>query len=300
MGSRTWLAGAAVAGVAVAATVAVYRVEHSREQARWGLFRAYCTDCHNKDDLAGNVSFQGVTPESVAEHPEVFEAAVRKLRGRLMPPPGNPQPKPADVDALIARSRRRSTRTRGLSRKSATSRAAVQPNRVRERGEGPARRRDRSGANTCRPRSRSKGFTNIAAALSVSPAFLEQYVDVASKVAQLAVGEPKPKVATAFFPPPSGDQDGYIDGMPLGTRGGMQRHAYVSGGRRVPAHDHGPRRRALPALARDASRRRRAARPRRGVARRSRRPRGPRARRSRRRAGARRDHEAFRERSRCT
>src|SRR6476646_5522333 len=102
MGSRTWLAGAVVAGVAVAASVAVYRVEHSREQARWGLFRAYCTDCHNKDDLAGNVSFQGVTPESIAQHPEVFEAAVRKLRGHLMPPPGNPQPEPADTDGLIA------------------------------------------------------------------------------------------------------------------------------------------------------------------------------------------------------
>ena len=99
MGSRTWLIGAAVAGVAVAATVAVFRIEHAGEQRRWGLFRAYCTDCHNQDDFAGDVSFQGLAPESVAEHREVFEAAVRKLRGHLMPPPGNPQPKPADVDA---------------------------------------------------------------------------------------------------------------------------------------------------------------------------------------------------------
>ncbi len=102
MGSRTWLVGAAVAGIAVAATVAVFRLDHARDQQRWGLFRVYCTDCHNKDDLAGNVSFQGVTPESVAEHPEVFEAAVRKLRGHLMPPPGNPQPNPGDADSLIA------------------------------------------------------------------------------------------------------------------------------------------------------------------------------------------------------
>src|SRR5262245_38327790 len=106
MGSRAGHGAAVVrassAVVAVAATVAVLRLEHGSEQQRWGLFRAYCTDCHNKDDLAGNVSFQGVTPESVAEHPEVFEAAVRKLRGHLMPPPGNPQPKPAAADALIA------------------------------------------------------------------------------------------------------------------------------------------------------------------------------------------------------
>src|SRR5690606_8050403 len=65
------------------------------------------------------------------------------------------------------------------------------------------------------------GFTNIAAALSVSPAFLEQYIGTARTVARLAVGEPVPKLSSAWFPPPVGDQDGYTDGLPLGTRGGM-------------------------------------------------------------------------------
>ena len=64
------------------------------------------------------------------------------------------------------------------------------------------------------------GFTNIASALSVSPAFIEQYVGAARAVAHLAVGEPVPKVASAYFPPPTEDQTAYIDGMPLGTRGG--------------------------------------------------------------------------------
>src|SRR5690606_30420280 len=66
------------------------------------------------------------------------------------------------------------------------------------------------------------GFTNIAAALSASPAFVEQYLDFASTAAHLAVGEPKPKVATAYIPPPAESQDGYIDGMPLGSRGGTR------------------------------------------------------------------------------
>jgi hypothetical protein len=66
------------------------------------------------------------------------------------------------------------------------------------------------------------GFTNIAAALSTSPAFLEQYVSVARAVAHLAVGTANPKLASAYFPPPVDDQDGYVDGLPLGTRGGMR------------------------------------------------------------------------------
>jgi len=223
MGSRTWLAGAAVAGVAGATAVAVYRVEHSREQQRWELFRAYCTDCHNKDDLAGNVSFQGVTPQSVAEHPEVFEAAVRKLRGHLMPPPGNPQPKSSDADALIA-----------------TLETSIDTNAKAHPGVGyvPAQRLNRTEyANAVKdlldvdidpaeylpPEIEVKGFTNIAAALSVSPAFVEQYVDAASAVAHLAVGEPKPKVASAYFKAPGpGSQNSYVPGMPLGTRGGMK------------------------------------------------------------------------------
>ncbi|HUL80619.1 MAG TPA: DUF1592 domain-containing protein, partial [Gammaproteobacteria bacterium] len=222
MGSRTWLVGAAVAGVAVAATVAAFRLHRAHDQRRWELFRAYCTDCHNKDDLAGNVSFQGVTPQSVAEHPEVFEAAVRKLRGHLMPPPGNPQPKPADADGLIA-----------MLETSIDTNAKDRP----QVGYVPAQRLNRTEyANAVKelldvdidpaeylpPEIEVKGFTNVAAALSVSPAFVEQYVDAASAVAHLAVGEPKPKVATAFFPKPTSDQDGYVEGMPLGTRGGMK------------------------------------------------------------------------------
>jgi hypothetical protein len=75
------------------------------------------------------------------------------------------------------------------------------------------------------------GFDNIAAALSVSPAFLEQYIGVARKVARLAIGEPAPKLASAYFPPPGGDQDGYVDGLPLGTRGGLSfEHAFPADG----------------------------------------------------------------------
>jgi hypothetical protein len=57
----------------------------------------------------------------------------------------------------------------------------------------------------------------------VSPAFLEQYVNVARVVSRMAVGKPVPEVVKASFPPPAiGDQDGYVDGMPLGTRGGTR------------------------------------------------------------------------------
>ena len=76
------------------------------------------------------------------------------------------------------------------------------------------------------------GFDNIAAALSVSPAFLDQYVAAARLAARLAVGESVPKVASAHYPQPeTGDQPVHIDGLPLGTRGGMKfRHNFPADG----------------------------------------------------------------------
>jgi hypothetical protein len=76
------------------------------------------------------------------------------------------------------------------------------------------------------------GFDNIAAALSISPAFLDQYVAAARVAAKQAVGEAKPKLASAYYPQPlTADQPGHVDGLPLGTRGGMKfRHTFPADG----------------------------------------------------------------------
>src|SRR5215510_7963906 len=54
--------------------------------------KQYCVACHNDRAKTAGVSFEGMTPASIAEHADVFEKAVRKLRGRVMPPPGSRQP----------------------------------------------------------------------------------------------------------------------------------------------------------------------------------------------------------------
>ena len=51
---------------------------------------------------AGDIMFDRLTAESVPEHAEIFETAVHKLRGRLMPPPGNRQPAQQEIDALVS------------------------------------------------------------------------------------------------------------------------------------------------------------------------------------------------------
>jgi hypothetical protein len=220
MRRNQWLAAASIAGVAVGAVALGLRFEHAHEQQRLGLFDKYCTDCHNADDLAGGISFQKLTPSSVTQHPEMFEAAIRKLRGRLMPPPGSPQPAQTDIDGLVA------SLENAIDSNTAPRQVGyVAAQRLNRTEYGNAVKAlldvDIDATQYLPAEIEVDGFTNIAAALSVSPSYVEQYLNVASTVAHLAVGEPKPKVAKAHVPPPTAKQDGYVEGLPLGTRGGL-------------------------------------------------------------------------------
>jgi uncharacterized protein DUF1592/uncharacterized protein DUF1588/uncharacterized protein DUF1585/uncharacterized protein DUF1595/uncharacterized protein DUF1587 len=68
----------------------------------------------------------------------------------------------------------------------------------------------------------ANGFDNIADVLRVSPSLLEQYLTAARKVSALAVGDPATTpVGTVYRVPPDRAQGDHIEGLPLGTRGGI-------------------------------------------------------------------------------
>ena len=66
------------------------------------MLEKYCSDCHNATDWAGGVAFDTMRPESIAADAKVWEEAVRKLRGGLMPPPGEPQPDAATSKQFVS------------------------------------------------------------------------------------------------------------------------------------------------------------------------------------------------------
>ncbi|HTV79212.1 MAG TPA: DUF1592 domain-containing protein [Steroidobacteraceae bacterium] len=191
-------------------------------QQDWGMLKQYCSKCHNTSDWAGGVAFDTMNAAEVPANAGVWEAAVRKLSGGLMPPPGNPHPPQKQVDGFV------SWLQRYLD---AADKAGVEP----LAGHVALQRLDRTQygeevqrllgvtvdvADLLPPETQVGGFDNISAGLSVSPSFLTQYVRAARVVSHLAVGEPAPKVSTTFFPAPRTDQDSYQQGMPLGSRGG--------------------------------------------------------------------------------
>ena len=65
---------------------------HANDPAEWKFFDQYCSKCHNSTDWAGGVAFDTMTPDAFGDDAKIWEEAVRKLRGRLMPPPDKPQP----------------------------------------------------------------------------------------------------------------------------------------------------------------------------------------------------------------
>ena len=68
----------------------------------------------------------------------------------------------------------------------------------------------------------SDGFDNIADALSVSPSLIQGYVTAAMKISRRAIGDRTLTPTQVTYPAPGGlAQDRHIEGLPLGTRGGM-------------------------------------------------------------------------------
>ena len=71
-------------------------------EAQLATIKQYCVGCHNDRAKVAGVSFEGITAESIGQRAEVFEKAVRKMRGRVMPPPGARQPQGEATDSLVA------------------------------------------------------------------------------------------------------------------------------------------------------------------------------------------------------
>jgi len=194
-------------------------------QPYWGFLHDYCEKCHNTSDWAGGVAFGVMSPEDIPQDAKVWETAIRKLSGRLMPPPGNRQPPQQAVDAFVH------WMTHSIDRAAAAHPAYtgwVALHRLNRKEYQHAvwdLLRVKVDAEKLLPKDdQADGFDNIADVLQVSSTFLNQYLEAAREVAVEAVGDPHAApVATQYVAgPEAGEQLDRGPGMPLGSRGGFQ------------------------------------------------------------------------------
>ena len=181
----------------------------------------YCVGCHNDRALTAGISFEGLDEDSIGEHADLFELAVRKLRGRVMPPPGAPQPEDEAIYSLVAWLEDFLDAAEGQ---------AHLPDEVilhrLNRKEYENAVRDllaiEIDAEELLPEDdTAEGFDNIANVLQVSPSFIEQYVIAARSVALKAVSRPDARPGGWTFRAGPGTQMSHVTGLPLGTRGGI-------------------------------------------------------------------------------
>lgn len=183
---------------------------------------SYCVACHSEAGRTGGLSLEKIDLANVTHGAQTWEKVIKKLRTGSMPPQGMPQPERAESAQFL------SYIETALDRS-----AAAKPNP----GRATLHRLNRTEyANTVRdlvaldvdvtsllpPDDESYGFDNNADVLGVNPLLLERYLSASRKVARLAVGDPSiTATATTYRTRPDLSQDDRLDGMPLGTRGGI-------------------------------------------------------------------------------
>jgi hypothetical protein len=89
---------------AIVAATAWYVRSHGTPSVadHWALVDRYCVTCHNDLELAGDVAFDQLNRVGLVADAAVWETTIRKLRGHLMPPPGEPRPAANDVEAFAS------------------------------------------------------------------------------------------------------------------------------------------------------------------------------------------------------
>ncbi len=198
------------------------------------LLDKYCVGCHNtRSSLpADNPVKLDAGFDDLVGHAGTWERVLRKLSVRAMPPPGMPRPSEAEYAGF-------------------TNWLATSLDHAWEGKSTPGRyvvhRLNRAEyANTVRdlfavdvdvsdllPTDGAEfGFDNIATALKTSPLLLEAYVNAAQRVSAMAVGDPQVRPSgTEHLISREFSQNGYIDGLPLGTVGGtVIRYAFPADG----------------------------------------------------------------------
>jgi hypothetical protein len=191
----------------------------------------YCTGCHNQRLRTGGLALDALDPSRVGDDAVVWEKVLRKLQLGVMPPQGARRPDEATSDRLIA----------WLRQALDVDAVHASPGRPvlhrLNRAEYANAIRDLFGLDVdvgalLPPDDAAYGFDNVADALGSSPALLEAYLAAARKISAMVVGDPHigPGAETHSVRQDL-SQDRHLEGLPLGTIGGLAaRHTFPADG----------------------------------------------------------------------
>jgi hypothetical protein len=196
---------------------------HASDQNAFNHFvESNCLDCHNKSEKKAGLAIDELMATGISRSQEVWEKVVRKLAGRQMPPSDMPRPQEKDYESATA-----------WLESSLDAAATAHPNPGRtetfrrlNRTEYQNAIRDLLGLDVdivslLPPDESSLGFDNITVT-DLSPTLLNRYLSAAQTISRMAVGRAPSKPREDIFRiRPDVTQDAHVEGLPIGTRGGI-------------------------------------------------------------------------------
>jgi mono/diheme cytochrome c family protein len=215
-----------VAGTALAFSLTAVRAAQSPAEGAAGaqaaIINSYCVTCHSDKARTGGLSLEHADLTDVTKATETWEKVVRKIRVGMMPPPGMPRPDKPVLDGLasfIETSIDKTGSVKAYAGRPAMHRLnrAEYANAIRDLLD-----LEIDAVALLPPDDESNGFDNIADVLKVPPSLMERYLSASWNISRIAVGNPAITPTTSTYRVrPDLSQDQHIDGMPLGTRGGI-------------------------------------------------------------------------------
>jgi hypothetical protein len=198
------------------------------------VVQRYCTTCHNDQLRTGNLSLSSFDVAAADERGEVAEKIIVKLRTEMMPPPGMPRPGPDTLLALVETLEETLDKAVDDDERSG-SRLFQRLNRTEyQRAIRDLLGLEVNAADWLPPDSYLANFDNQSDAQTLSPMLLDGYMNAATQISRMAVGERDAVAAPKTYKVPiyaSQHPWDHVEGTPYGTRGGLVvTHAFPADG----------------------------------------------------------------------
>lgn len=192
------------------------------------VLERFCIDCHDAEVKKGGVDIDAILSGDIGANSETWEAVVKQLNARHMPPIGKKRPDEHGYNELIA------ALTEELDAQPPKPIAGPTFRRL-TRTEYQNAVRDllavEFDAKAAFPTDEiSHGFDNITVG-DLPPALLDRFISAAQKIARAAVGTSTQSEIAAIRVRPDITQEYQVPGLPLGTRGGvLVKHVFAQSG----------------------------------------------------------------------
>jgi len=181
----------------------------------------FCADCHNEAEKAGGLDLDAITKDEAQKHPKSWEAVVRKLATRQMPPLDAERPSESQYTAIVAALETQLDRVAAANPNPGRTDTFRRLNRTEyQNAIRDLLALDIDATDLLPSDDASHGFDNVALG-NLSPTLMDRYLTAAQKVSRLAVGRPQRSPGgDTFRVRPDLTQEEHVEGLPLGTRGG--------------------------------------------------------------------------------